>query len=564
MPVKCKLWVFPVSLIALAFLARLIGIGWGLPNETHYASFHPDEGLILAVCYDALNPFRGEFLPGFYNYGTLSLYLWSFWLHLLTFWGVIAAPPAEASEAVYAAFRADLHLWARILTAFLGALTVGVIYQTGHRLGGQRVGLWCAAAILFAPAHVIHSRFQTVDVPTTLFVALICLQAVKLYRSEKPWRDLMWGAVWAGCAAGCKYNAGLFLVALWVSAWLRPGSANERGGFTARAVFSSAFVALMVFALVCPGLWADNEQFMRHFTYELRHVGTGHGDIFTATGLGWLYHLSPNLAWGFGTGVLLLSVAGWAFGWKSNPAARGILIASILFYLLIGGAEVRFLRYTFPLYPALALGIGFIAPLLASQFSKNLAVRQGASLAVSFAFVWQWMWSFSLTTLMIMPDTRLQCVQWMKQNAKQGDTIGFGTVPWFYTPPLFPQTGELRWQDRLQRMAEAQTEYRLVSLAPPDWDTARLKQDSPDWVIMSQFEFGDMERLQGILDTSVPENDLPSVRKAAAYQQFMGVLSESYEVARVFRHRPPASFGQRLPPHDLLYIYPEMRVYRRK
>ena len=34
------------GLFAFAFLLRLFGIGWGLPDEMHHQSFHPDEYFI--------------------------------------------------------------------------------------------------------------------------------------------------------------------------------------------------------------------------------------------------------------------------------------------------------------------------------------------------------------------------------------------------------------------------------------------------------------------------------------------------------------------------------------
>jgi hypothetical protein len=74
----------------------------------------------------------------------------------------------------------------------------------------------------FAPAFVVHSRFMTVDVPTTFFVALAFHQAVALHASPRPMRTLLWGAFWAGCAAGSKYNAGLALLAPLVGLWLLP------------------------------------------------------------------------------------------------------------------------------------------------------------------------------------------------------------------------------------------------------------------------------------------------------------------------------------------------------
>ncbi|MEM1825420.1 MAG: hypothetical protein QXX35_01540, partial [Desulfurococcaceae archaeon] len=100
---------------------RLIGVRWGLPNAERYFSYHPDEWLILLASYFTINPYRGEFLPGFYNYGTLPLYLWSVWLHWLSAAGVIGGLPENATQAQIAALRADLYFWARVLVALMGA-----------------------------------------------------------------------------------------------------------------------------------------------------------------------------------------------------------------------------------------------------------------------------------------------------------------------------------------------------------------------------------------------------------------------------------------------------------
>jgi hypothetical protein len=525
-----------LGLFLLAFVTRLIGIGWGLPDSMHHSSFHPDEWLILLASYYNMNPLQGDFLPGFYNYGSLPLTLWSVWLHLLI-------PGASSSvEAI-----ASLHLMARILTALMGALTATVVFQTGRHLGGMGVGIVAGLVMAIAPAHVVHSRFQTVDVPTTLFVALTCLFAVRLYETPNLLKTLLWGAFWAGCAAGSKYNAGLVLIALWVSLWLRMRS--ESSGFKSLTFYVglSVIVAVLTFLLACPGAWLESDAFWKNFLYEVRHVQAGHGDIFTDTGLGWVYHLW-NLVQGFGFLALLLSTAGWILGWKPFPAARGILIAASAYYLLIGSAEVRFLRYTFPLYPALALGMGLFVTRLNSLDMKPVANRRWTlSLIVAVIMAVQGIHAVGYTYCMTGIDTRIQCVNWFQRNVPEGESIAFATVPWFYTPPFFPDTGELRWQDRLERMQQAQFPYPLLCLAPPDWNRERLASEMPDYLVISEFEYGDAERLQ-----------------RQDYERFMTVVQSDYRLIQTFINHPKPYHKSGLPPHDLLYIYPDIRVYKRK
>jgi hypothetical protein len=350
-----SLWLW-TALFGLALGVRLVGVGWSLPNAERHYSYHPDEWLVLLASYFVINPYAGEFLPGFYNYGTLPMYLWSLWLHWLSAVGVIDRLPENATPAQIAELRAQLYLWARVLVALMGAGTAVVVGRTVAQVAGIGAGVVSALAMALAPAFVVHSRFMTVDVPTTFFVALAFHQAVALHASPRPMRTLLWGAFWAGCAAGSKYNAGLALLAPLVGLWLLPNLPVAK-----RLLGSGAAVGVagLTFLIVCPGVWADSARFWANFWYEVRHVGQGHGEIFTDTGLGWLYHLKPNLSTGFGAVGLLASAVGWALHAR-NRVWWGVLAASLAYYLLIGAAEVRFLRYTFPLFPMLAMGVGLL------------------------------------------------------------------------------------------------------------------------------------------------------------------------------------------------------------
>jgi hypothetical protein len=297
------------ALFGLALGVRLVGIGWSLPNAERHYSYHPDEWLVLLASYFVINPYAGEFLPGFYNYGTLPMYLWSLWLHWLSAVGVIDRLPENATPVQLAELRAQLYLWARVLVALMGAGTAVVVGRTVAQVAGIGAGVVSALAMAFAPAFVVHSRFMTVDMPTTFFVALAFHQGVALHGSPRPMRTLLWGAFWAGCAAGSKYNAGLALLAPLVGLWLLPNLPVAK-----RLLGSGAAVGVagLTFLIVCPGVWADSARFWANFWYEVRHVGQGHGEIFTDTGLGWLYHLKPNLSTGFGAVGLLASAVGWA------------------------------------------------------------------------------------------------------------------------------------------------------------------------------------------------------------------------------------------------------------
>ena len=63
-----------LGVLLLALALRVWGLGWGLPSATHYFSYHPDESMVLSHAM-TMNLFRGEWLPHWYHYGSLQLYL---------------------------------------------------------------------------------------------------------------------------------------------------------------------------------------------------------------------------------------------------------------------------------------------------------------------------------------------------------------------------------------------------------------------------------------------------------------------------------------------------------
>ncbi len=538
---RWQVWLTGGLLFLAALGVRLIAIRWGLPNEQHHFSYHPDEWLVLAVSYGNLNPYTGDWLPHFYNYGSLPLYLWSIWLHWLTALGVLPSLSAEPSAVELMRWRAEAHFWARLLVAAMGAGTALVVARTLAQVAGERAGWVAGLALALAPAFVVHARFQTVDVPTTFFMALALQASVRLMEADQPpqvMRALLWGAFWSGCAAGCKYNAGLVLLAPLVNLGLKTRAERWALARVLSGALGAAGVALGAFLLVCPGAWAEPQAFWRDFRYELLHVQRGHGEIFTQTGLGWLFHIRPNLTVGFGALPLLLSILGWAMAGVRCRAMAGGLIAALAYFLLIGSAEVRFLRYTFPLYPVLAMGLGWLT--VGARQKWLVFALAGLALA------WQLAWTTALTACMLRPDAREQTVRWFDSHAPANSSIGFPTVPWFYTPPFYPDTGELMWQERLARMHAFEGRYRLMALAPPEWDADALQRALPDYVVISDFEERDVRRIG-----------------RADYRAFMATLKAHYRLIREFRNDPrPLARADDLP-HDLLYICPAVRVYAR-
>ncbi|HLO97710.1 MAG TPA: hypothetical protein VK171_03855, partial [Fimbriimonas sp.] len=166
----------PLMVIFLvALVVRLIGVQWGLPTAERLFTLHPDEQDNLLFARQ-INPVQFDFLPGFYNYGTLYLTL----LRIVSDIVITYSGGLDSSGFIPPAMAGSIHLGGRIMNCFFGAgiaaLTAAIV---GRSLPGKQ--LWVAGGIVaVAPALVVHSRFQTVDMLACLLITAVLYCAVRI------------------------------------------------------------------------------------------------------------------------------------------------------------------------------------------------------------------------------------------------------------------------------------------------------------------------------------------------------------------------------------------------
>lgn len=555
-----------LAILILAIGLRVFGIGWGLPNSRHYYSYHPDENMVLSAAMN-INIFDGQLDPGFYNYGSLYIYVVSFALLLASGWGLVNLGSGDISK--YIGDVSNMYMSGRIAALILGVLTVYLVYLLGKRAYGRTVGILAALFMAVMPIHVMHSKFLAVDVPATFFVVLTLIFAMRIAEGHRL-RDYLLAGLFAGLAAGTKYNAGLVIlapVAAHIATWINPKCAlgfasNSKNpkktgdGFAIQLLklISIPVLTFVGFIIGTPGFLLNNEAFMRDFTYEIHHAATGHGLVFVKTGLGWVYHFGHSLLPGMGLPLLVLAVIGVIYALrKRNVADLALLAFLIVYYAMIGAAQIRFARYVIPMLPIMAVlaarvSIDLVDRLKSGRLgSKSLGYAVVCLLVLITAFTATY--SVALDTMFVRPDTRDTASDWIRSNIPPGSSIGLATIPWFYTPPLDPQLGILvRAEDRLERAQEF-TDYTFV-INQNEWDADFLAQESPDYALVTSFEYQDRMRL----------ND-PSVKK------YFGVLNRGYTVAQEFSGESALVdqlliFGQL--PHDMSYTSPTITIYSRK
>ena len=537
-----RTWLHAAALVlvlALAAALRFWGLRWGLPNALHNYSYHPDEFLIIGAAFATIY-LKRTWNPGFYNYPSLYIYLSALALAVASGWHVALTP-------------ASIYLIPRVVTALMGVGAVAATYWAGRVMFGEGVGLLAALVICVAPLHVQHSHFATVDAPSTLFVAL-ALGFAGLILKRGSWRDYVLAGVMSGLAAGTKYNAGLVMLSPIAAHFLREGfrwSAVKSG-----RLWAIVGCALAAFVISTPGSVLATSQFLYGLTYEMHHAAEGHGLVFAGTGNGFVYTFASSLCYGLGPFLaFLLVVAVLSAARKRSRQALAILAFIIPYYALISFSHVRFARYALPLFPAGAVMIGW---LMCEWFRGRCGSK-------SLVVIWRCLWialcggsilialfcSMVLDALFALPDPRDQAAQWVFKHVQKGSAIGLIESPWFYSPPLTRSLGFGALEQRQDAAREAP--YRLVVLSPPQANRA-----APDWLIVSDYETEDAERLRDI--RSIPQNDRVEVDR---------ILGELDWIAHCYTRRDVFGgswglLGWGPLPHDMRYPDPMITIYERR
>ena len=621
-------------LIAVSLALDLWGIRWGLPSIRHIRSYHPDEWRIIEAAAQ-IDPVNGQINPHFYNYGSFTIYsLWAAF-NLAQAMGFANAHTGLNAGTFDPDNAARLYLIARLVTVLFSVGTVLLCWRLGSKLFGQKVGFLAALFLATAPLLVVHSHYAAVDIPATFWItaALWCcakaLGKAAWSRGDNPRQEaerwLLLGAASAGLAAGTKYNAGValfpcLLTSAWVSAdTLGNGSTNKptvaapkiagqgasvdsrqtsaMGGLnqvkkTPRALrvmldwLVLVVVAGAAFIFSTPGVVTETQVFRSDFLFEMQHSSTGHEYVFTDTAPGFIYHITHSLWQGAGPLLCILCLCAVICAVVRRSRADALLAAAALpYYLVIGGAQVKFIRYIIPLLPLLCTcAARFIIALMERSQSQNRKpVERGpdhpgtspalaagsrlqlaARLVIGAVLIGSILESIAYDGVLNAPDVRDLAADWMAANVTQGTTVGMIDTPWFDSPPLIFINAHMPAEMFREREATAEQThawpYRFVITG---WNAAALESGKPEMFIISEWQMRYRLRIHQ-LDPDGTSTAAQAGRKAAA---FMDDLRLHYSLAAAFRQEPkigPLLFRWGFIQDDWIYPDPAIFIYRRR
>lgn len=539
--------LLPWIVFAVALAIRLVGIGWGLKNDLRNQSLHPDEPDIFQYSQQ-IEPAKLKFTPGFYSYGTLYLTELRIASDFVT---TYTGAPAEKDEDSYWKWVSRCHLAGRVLSAIAGAATAAIVYLIGLRAFGLVAGGFAGLVVATAPGHVIHSRFQTVDITAAMLACLAVYFALRLLpkSEEEPLDDrqvltlTLLSGIAAGLSAGTKYTGGVAVFATIAALWLT----NRKN-----LIIHAMLATVVAFFVSTPGALFERAEFVKQFLFEMQHTASGHELVFEGTSPGIFFHLG-NLSIGIGLLTLLLAIGGFAYGgWRKDATFIVLLAFTVPYYLIIARGEVKFFRYTLPLVAPLAVAAGYAVAEGAKRKGWGRTAVVAGILGVGGIPLGGTRFTALATAQMVNEDPRDSAARYLKKepNAR----VGLPRDPWFWSPSLYPNVGVTRhvpWPRRLEMMLRDSQPKAVHVLnesgGPTIFDLRLITEEKPDFVVFSSFEFAPAERLFG-------KSYNTEVRQI---QDFTDALKLNYDLV--------TQFGQPwFMIEDLQYIQPAVYVWKRK
>ncbi len=358
-----------VGLFLLALIIRVWLAGYSLPYVEHV-----DEPAVIEVAIRMVRD--GDLNPHTFRYPSLTYDLFAATTRLHLWWGLATGLYHTSQDIPFknngVTSAPILFIWARTLTALLGAATVPALFALGQRMFDRRVGLLAALILLFTSFHIRHSHFITVDVPTGLWVVLIALGAWEIASSGR-WRGYLLAGVALGLAAGTKYNAATVVLIIPVAHlcfWRRASF-----GLSLMRLVAAAALSGLTFLATTPYALLDSAAFLRDLSFNSYHYNQAeHGDFvgrWPVADYAWFFW--DESLYAPGVVALLAGLIPLARRFRAQVAL--LSVASIPPILLLLNYGTHFTRNLLPVLPLLILLVAAGGLTLVDVIAKRLPPR---------------------------------------------------------------------------------------------------------------------------------------------------------------------------------------------
>lgn len=459
-------WAWSVGTLAILFMAlalRVYGIHW----DAGYL-LHPDERFQLMVAVDRIrapdldhlqvlvDPARSPWnprsvgpdgQPQSFAYGTLPLYVLE-----MASWLVDRAQRLSGMTpaTVYAPYQA-LAFRGRLLTAVLDVVTILFVMMLARQLAGRLAGLLSGLLLAASIVAIQQAHFFVVDPWATAFGTGALWGAAQLAQRPSRWPALRTGIA-CGLALACKVSMWPLLIPVAVAiifAGVRhQPAAPLRSAWLATPWCWVVLGSLLAYALFEPYTVLQPAATLHDLLREWQ-IARGEFDVpytrqYVDT-IPFVYQFVQLARWGIGPTFFLASIIavlceligifrllgksnlrGFRFLLVQNETVsiRVIVLVWVIVYALTTWtAETKYLRYSLPLIPPLAI----ITAIHLSDWVRSSVHAWRRWLAVSMVLIvlsGTWAWALAFLSVYREPHTRVQASAWILAHVPVGARIG--------------------------------------------------------------------------------------------------------------------------------------------
>jgi hypothetical protein len=421
--INYKELVFLVLIFLAALLFRRIGLKFGFPLLTHH-----DESITLNPVYGmTLN--RTLHSGDFRRPDKVLYFLNLIWLNLISL-----IKFGKFLNLTFPGNQLTFYFHARLLIAFMGALTPVVAYKIGKQF---KPNFSIPAALLFAffPVYVTHSHYATPDVPITLFTLIIILLSIRYVKEEQN-KHIYLAVVIAALNTLEKYPGLLSFGIIIIALFLKAMDTNQekivvdfRQFWKNLTLLTGIFlISLYIFG---PNLFIEYGQTIDAITQEARtrHLG--------ADNLGWagniLFYLK-HFVLESNPMILLFTLAGVIFLVRLKDKSGILLLYGFAYWVIMSKLGLHWVRWALPMYTAPLLLAGAGMAYLWRNFKTKKIINFLLIALFLGAISQQMITSLAISARMGFTDTRLISLEYCNQNGITTENAIYEG----YTP-LFPQ-----------------------------------------------------------------------------------------------------------------------------
>jgi 4-amino-4-deoxy-L-arabinose transferase-like glycosyltransferase len=469
-------------IVIVAALLRVWALGAGIPG-----SLGIDEPQVMNRSVEMMR--SGSLNPrGFFDYPGLYLYVQM----VVASGRFLAGATSGKWTTLNEAQTADFYLWGRAVTAFLGTLTVLLVYRVGLRWG-TRYALLASAVMAVMPLHVRESHYVLTDVPLTFFVTLALAFAFAAHEHPGTANFAKAGAA-VGLAAATKYPGALAILLPLLVVWMTPVVRPSR----ASAALVACASALGVFLVAAPYTWLDFPGFLN----GLARLASEYSAPSEAAWMTYLKHLRLNLHWPatllLFAGVVLALVR--ALRGPSRLRWALAVVFPLVYFWFVSRQSLVYGRYLLPIVPFASL---LTAAAIVSGVSllRRFAIPRAARTALIAV----------LTTAVLLPPT-VHAISFNRLISRRNTT----ELAYTWIVANIPKHSAVVIETGAVRLPALYKARNVRELR--ERDVPRYQQDGIEYLVASSEVFG---------------NYLQAPQKASReYADYMNIFGRTQELAR--------------------------------